>query len=83
MAPGDYANWREFTDQVARPWVENDADNPEADQHFAALFAETDPYYLAVALVMADARVKAMEYEAEQLMAVWLRQRKDHDESRG
>jgi hypothetical protein len=56
-----YRDWRDFTDRVARPWVDNDDDNPQVDSWYRALMAEADPWYLACALVMADNHIRLLE----------------------
>lgn len=56
-----YRNWRDFTDRVARPWVENDGADENVERWHAALMLEPSPYYLAVALVMADNRIRDLE----------------------
>lgn len=58
-----YRDWRDFTDRVARPWVYNDGDDARVDNWYRTLMMERDPWYLAVALVMADNRIKALEAE--------------------
>ena len=60
-----YRDWRDFTDRVARPWVENDGDDARVDNWYRTLMAEAEPYYLAVSLVIADNRIKALEAELE------------------
>jgi hypothetical protein len=49
-----YADWRDFTNRVCRPWVENDGADPAMDAWYAVLMSEPDPWYIACALVMAD-----------------------------
>ncbi len=59
-----YRDWRDFTDRVARPWVENDGDDPKVDAWYTALMIAADPYYLAVSLVIADNTIRRLESEA-------------------
>ena len=54
-----YRDWRDFTNRVARPWVEGDCEDPKADAWYRTLFIEREPFYLACALVMADNRIRA------------------------
>lgn len=56
-----YTDWRDFTNRVARPWVESDADDPDVDWWYHGLMLVPDPYYLACALVVADNRIHALE----------------------
>jgi hypothetical protein len=46
-----YSSWRDFTERVCRPWVENDDSDPD---DVPEAFAAVPPFYLAVGLVMAD-----------------------------
>lgn len=54
-----YRDWRDFTNRVARPWVESN--DERAGAWFSTLILERDPYYLAIALVMADNRIRELE----------------------
>ena len=56
-----YRDWRDFTDRVARPWLENDGDDAKVDNWYRTLMMERDPWYLACALVMADNRIRELE----------------------
>ncbi len=56
-----YRDWRDFTDRVARPLVENDGDDDRIEKWHRVLMMEADDYYLAVALVMADNRIRELE----------------------
>lgn len=56
-----YRDWRDFTDRVARPWLENDGQDAKADNWYHALMLERDPWYVACALVMADNRIRELE----------------------
>ena len=56
-----YTDWRDFTARVARPWVENDGNDPDVDRWYHALMIEADPWYLACALVIADNRISELE----------------------
>lgn len=56
-----YRDWRDFTERVARPWVENDGRDPRVDQWHQVLMIEADPYYLACALVIADNHIRRLE----------------------
>lgn len=56
-----YRDWRDFTNRVARPWVENDSQDDKVDHWYSALMLEPDPWYIAVALVMADNRIRELE----------------------
>lgn len=47
-----FHNWRDFTERVCRPWME-DCD-AKTDAWYRALFLQMTPEYLAAALVMAD-----------------------------
>lgn len=60
-----YRDWRDFTDRVARPLVENDGDDNQVEKWHRVLMMEADDYYLAVALVMADNRIRELEAAAE------------------
>ena len=55
-----YRDWRDFTDRVARPLVENDGDDPKVEAWYRMLMIEADPYYLACALVIADNHIKRL-----------------------
>lgn len=56
-----YTDWRDFTNRVARPWVENDGNDAKADHWYYALMTEADPWYLACALVIADNTIRRLE----------------------
>lgn len=56
-----YRDWHDFTDRVARPWLENDGDDPEVDNWYRTLMVEADPYYLACCLVIALNHVRRLE----------------------
>jgi hypothetical protein len=56
-----YRDWQDFTDQVARPWIENDGEDPQVDAWHLALMLEADPYYLAVSLVIALNHIRRLE----------------------
>jgi hypothetical protein len=56
-----YRSWRDFTDRVARPWVEDESGDARIDNWYRALMIEADPYYLAVALVIADNHIRRLE----------------------
>ncbi len=56
-----YRDWRDFTNRVARPWVENDGDDARVDNWYSTLMMERDPWYIACALVMADNRIRELE----------------------
>ena len=56
-----YRDWRDFTDRVCRPWIDNDDLDPKAEAWYSALFATASPYYLATALVMADNALRRYE----------------------
>ena len=58
-----YQDWRDFTDRVARPWVENDGYDPQVHAWYHTLMLERDPWYLACALVFADTRIRQLEGE--------------------
>ena len=55
-----YRDWRDFTTRVARPLVEIEDDEQVERWHWT-LMQEASPYYLAVALVMADNRIRELE----------------------
>lgn len=57
-----FRDWRDFTDRVCRPLIDNDLNDPKAESWYRALFLQMTPDYLATALVMADNRIR--EYEA-------------------
>ena len=57
-----FQDWRDFTDRVCRPWIDNDGLDDKAEAWYSTLFLQMTPYYLATALVMADNRIR--EYEA-------------------
>ena len=56
-----YRDWRDFTDRVARPWLDNDGADKKADNWFRTLMMERDPWYLACALVIADNTIRRLE----------------------
>jgi hypothetical protein len=56
-----FTDWRDFTNRVCRPWLENDSEDPKVDGWYAALFVAADPWYLACALVIADNRLRELE----------------------
>lgn len=56
-----YRDWRDFTDRVARPWLDNDGADPKADAWYHTLMMERDPWYLACALVLADNTIRRLE----------------------
>lgn len=58
-----YRDWRDFTERVARPWIDNDGDDPRVDNWYRVLMIEADSWYLACALVMADNRIRELEGE--------------------
>lgn len=60
-----YRDWRDFTDRVARPWVDNDGEDARADNWYRTLMVEADPWYLAVALVIADNHIRRLEESDE------------------
>jgi hypothetical protein len=60
-----YRDWRDFTDRVARPWLDNDGADPKVDAWYRVLMTEADPWYLACALVMADNRIRELEADDE------------------
>lgn len=60
-----YRDWRDFTERVARPWIENDGDDAQIDNWYRTLMIEADPWYLACALVFADNRIRALESGGE------------------
>lgn len=53
----DYRDWRDFTERVARPWVDGDGVDTTLEQ----VIRDVGVWYLAVALVMADAALRRME----------------------
>jgi len=56
-----YRDWRDFTDRVARPWIENDAEDAAVEWWYGVLMREQDVRYIATALVMADNALRAIE----------------------
>jgi hypothetical protein len=56
-----YRDWRDFTDRVARPWIENDGQDVKIDNWYHTLMIEADPWYLACALVIADSTIRRLE----------------------
>lgn len=56
-----FKDWRDFTNRVARPWVENDGKDPKKEYWYHSLMLAADPYYLAVSLVIADNRIRELE----------------------
>lgn len=56
-----YRDWRDFTERVARPWIENDGNDARIDNWYRTLMIERDPWYLACALVFADNALRAAE----------------------
>jgi hypothetical protein len=54
-----YSDWRDFTNRVCRPWVENDGADEKVDAWYHALMCVPDPWYIACALVMADNALRA------------------------
>jgi len=58
-----YRDWRDFTDRVARPWIENDSQDAKIDAWYSVLMTEADPWYLACALVIADNHIRRLEGE--------------------
>lgn len=58
-----YRDWRDFTNQVARPWLNNDGEDEAIDAWYRVLMMEADPWYLACALVIADNRIRELEGE--------------------
>jgi hypothetical protein len=62
-----FTGWRDFTNRVARPLVECEDDEQIGRWH-TTLMAGADVYYLAVALVMADNRIRAYEKGLQQIV---------------
>jgi hypothetical protein len=56
-----YRDWRDFTDRVCRPWIDNDGLDDKAEAWYSALFMNASHYYLAAALVMADNALRRYE----------------------
>ena len=56
-----YVDWRDFTNRVARPWLDNDGEDQKTDAWCHTLMLERDPWYIACALVMADNTIRALE----------------------
>ena len=59
-----YQDWRDFTNRVARPWVENDGKDQQIEHWHYVLMTEADPWYLACALVIADNHIRRLEGDA-------------------
>lgn len=60
--PGQYPDWLDFVEKVARPLVEagrGDKVDKEAEQTAMRLYRKACPYYICTALVMAANRVQA------------------------
>jgi len=56
-----YKDWRDFTNQVVRPWIENDGKDPKVDAWHRTLMMEQDEWYLACALYFADNHIRRLE----------------------
>ena len=56
-----FRDWRNFTDRVCRPWIDNDLNDPKAESWYRALFLQMTPDYLATALVLADNALRRYE----------------------
>jgi hypothetical protein len=59
--PLQYTDWRDFTNRVCRPWIDNDGLDDVAEAQYAALFAAMPDYYLAAAFVLADNALRRLE----------------------
>jgi len=62
-----YRDWRDFTERVAQPWVDGEDLDDRAENWYRALMIEADPYYLAVALVMANNTIQRLERAVDRL----------------
>jgi hypothetical protein len=51
--PSPFTDWLDFVDRVARPLIENDGEDQDAEQEAMKLYRAVSPYYLCTALVMA------------------------------
>jgi hypothetical protein len=58
-----YTDWRDFTNRVARPWVENDGKDAQVDAWYHTLMIEAEPWYVACALVIADNHIRRLEQQ--------------------
>jgi hypothetical protein len=56
-----FIDWRDFTNRVCRPWLDNDGENARSDAWYSVLVTNAGPWYLASALVIADNRIRELE----------------------
>lgn len=61
-----YRDWQDFTDRVARPWLDDDGEDPRVDNWYRTLMIEADPWYLACALVLALDNIRRLERQGEE-----------------
>ena len=54
--PQPFRDWLDFVERVARPLVEADGDDHDAEQAAMALYRKASPYFICTALVMAANR---------------------------
>lgn len=56
--PGEFRDWKDFVDRVARPLIEaRESGDQSAVQAAMKLYRTVNPYYICVAMVMMDSRI--------------------------
>lgn len=55
-----FTDWRDFTNRVARPWLDNDGEDAQVDAWYRTLMMVPDPWYIACALVFADNEIERL-----------------------
>jgi hypothetical protein len=66
---GEFRDWQDFVDRVARPLIEADGDDTE--QAAMALYRKASPYFICVSMVMMANRIAEQETLRAGLGAVY------------